>query len=352
MVQLNLSVGDSLHERENLYDCLESEVKFDDAYVLGDEIAAGSFGTVYYTHHVSESDNDDKKQFAVKVIERDAAGEADTEAIHESTIMLELRTVANIIQLKDFYMDRDNLYIVQDLAMGGDVFDRLAMKDIYTEKEARDLCEHLIATVGYMHDQKILHRDLKPENLLLQSMDDDANILLCDFGMAGRLPENIDDGFQTMVGTPAYVAPEIINGDVYREKVDVWAVGCIIYVLLSGYLPFGDSEDPDVLERIAGHDYDFEEEQWDCVSGSARKLISSLLEPDVNDRPTLSEALKSRWFKKCGKKMGGVKLQKSLTKIKKIVRHRKLRTVITAVKFSNRMLMGVNTDTLKEKIGV
>jgi len=336
MGKLHLQPGESLHEKEDLRDCLNSKIEFNEAYILGEEIAAGSFGTVYYTHHVSTADHDLKKQYAVKIIER-SGGKNDEEAIHESSIMRDLRNVPNVIQLQDFYMDKKNLYIVQDLALGGDVFDRLALKDTYTEKDARNLCSNLITTIGYIHRSEIIHRDLKPENLLLKALDDDESILVCDFGLAARLPSNKEEGFTSMCGTAAYTAPEIINGPAYREKVDIWAVGCIMFVLLGGYLPFGDSEDGDIFDRILNGDFDFKDEQWDFVSGSAKKLIEKLLEPEADDRITISEALSSRWFKKCPRMLSKVSLGGSLRKIKGIVRKRKLRGVVDVVIATKRL---------------
>jgi len=329
-------VGDTL--RDNNFEdvsAIPNDVFFADSYVLGDEINAGSFGVVYFTHHVT---SEDKEQYAVKIIERDDEGSAEIEAIHESRIMHLLKGVPNVIQLQDFYMDGESLYIVQDLAMGGDVFDRLAKRETYTEKDARGLSIMLLKTVGNIHRRQIVHRDLKPENLLLQTKEDDSTILLCDFGLAKELPEDKEEGFTTMCGTPAYTAPEIIAGeDQYRENVDLWAVGVIIYALLGGSLPFGDDSDPDLFDRIEDGDYDYDDESWDFVSGSAKKVITNLLKHNPKKRWTVTDTLQSKWCKKDPNELKGIKLQKSLKGIRRMVMRRKLKAAAKCVSLSTNL---------------
>jgi len=346
--KLHLKPGESLQGKqgiEDLYDCLHSEIAFSDAYVLGGKIAEGKFGIVYYTHHVSSSDcfddDDHKGQYAVKVIERGYNGKNDEDVIHEVNIMRKLRNAPTVIKLIDFYMDNGKLYIVQCLALGGDVFDRLSMREQYTEETARSLCLSLIHTIGYVHHRKIVHRDLKIENLLLKTEEDDDKIVLCDFGLAVTLPKDKEKGFETRIGTPAYYAPEIILGNLYREGVDIWAVGCIVYALLGGYLPFGgdiepEDGEPDLFERITRNDYNFEEKSWNGVSGSAKNLIDELLVHDPCKRSTIVQALKSPWFK--SPDLDRISIHDSLTKIRGFVRRRKLKSAANAIVISNRFL--------------
>jgi serine/threonine protein kinase len=174
----------------------------------------------------------------VKVIDRSKLKEKDDKAtFREIGIMKDLTDVDNIVKLIDVYIVPEFFHIVQVYAQGGDVFDRLAKRVSYTEKDSRDLGVILLQTMEALHGRKIVHRDLKPENLLLKTSMNDTSILLADFGFAKYVPE---DGLKTRCGTPAFVAPEILVGNRYNTQVDMWSCGCLLYMLIGGYPPFQD----------------------------------------------------------------------------------------------------------------
>ena len=168
---------------------------FETDYKLEDKLRSGSYGTVYTTRHKTSN-----LEFAVKVIDRTKLKEKDDKAtFREIGIMKDLVDVSNVVHVVDIYIGKNFFYIVQDYARGGDVFDRLAKRVSYTEKDARDLGVILLETMQTMHQRKIVHRDMKPENLLLKSTMDDTSILLADFGFAKYVPEG---GLKTRCGTP------------------------------------------------------------------------------------------------------------------------------------------------------
>jgi len=212
-------------------------------------------------------------------------------------------------------MDDERIYIVQELAKGGDVLDRLTKRETYTEHDVRELAFLLLKTMQTLHGRQIVHRDLKPENLLLKDELDDTQILLCDFGYATFLPPSEpspepssitsegEDGdyrsnyyLSSFVGSSPYMAPEIVVGKNYREEVDMWSVGCILYMLLSGNPPFGEEDDSFLFDRIQQSDYEFHHECWENITANAKCLISNLLTVDQKDRWTASKALQSNWF--------------------------------------------------------
>jgi len=289
MIETRYQVGDSLAIEPA--GCLK--VPVDDVYAIGDKINAGAFSTVYKAYHLSNPD----VTFAVKVLYQDTE---DDEAIvlREVSIMRDLKNVPNVIQLTDFYMYNRDMYIFQSYAEGGDVLDRLTEKMTYEEKAAREISRNLFTTIQSIHQRNIVHRDLKFENILLKDKNDDTQIMLCDFGCAIALPEH--GGLRTLCGTPAYTAPEIVLGQEYGKEVDMWSLGCIIYSLLSGSLPFGsdDIDECALYERACKADYDFDEEVWDFVSGSVKNLISNLLHLDTNQRLTADQALGCTWITK------------------------------------------------------
>jgi len=310
--------GDSLAFKS--LDC-SSKIPFGNIYILEEEINSGSFGVVYQAHH---STYNTAEVLAVKVQDKiDADGE--NAIIREVSLLRKLRDVPNIIKLIDFYMDEDKMYIVQKLARGGDVLERLAKRETYTENDVRTLVRTLLTTIQSLHSRNIVHRDLKPENLLLEDEFDDTQILLCDFGYATFLPSIEEAGLSSFVGSSEYMAPEIVMGNKYREEVDMWSIGCILYMLLSGNLPFGDEDDSCLFDRILHSDYEFDNECWGNTSTNAKNLISNLLVVHQKERWTVSEALQSNWFTKSSASLlQKVNLRPSLVRMKSIRNFRQI----------------------------
>jgi calcium/calmodulin-dependent protein kinase I len=201
----------------------------------------------------------------------------------------------NIIELKDLYETPKELYIVTDLANGGELFDRIVEKGSYTEKDASRTVKELIGAIEYFHGMGIVHRDLKPENLLLLNKTEGSPIIISDFGLSRSSPT--DDFLKTTCGTPAYVAPEVLKRTGHGKPVDVWAMGVITYVLLCGYTPFWGETQTDLFDAILNNEYEFEEEYWGHVSDQAKEFIRYLLEADPHKRPTASEVMKHEWLK-------------------------------------------------------
>ena len=159
---------------------------FDSLYRLDQRLRSGSFGTVYECQHINYPD----QIYAVKVIDRTKLKPKDDKAIFtEVATLRELHPVQNVIKIIDFFVEPDKLYMVQMLARGGDVFDRLTARTKYNEMDARSLAVTLIQTMAQIHERGIVHRDLKPENLLLREEENDTGILVADFGFAKRCPK-------------------------------------------------------------------------------------------------------------------------------------------------------------------
>ena len=197
---------------------------FEDDYNLVEKVRSGSYGVVWTTKHKVT-----KEEYAVKVIDRTKLKKKDDDGtFREIGIMKDLKDVKNIVRLVDIYIDPKTFHVVQIFAKGGDVFDRLAERTCYTEKDARDLGICLLKTMKELHQRKICHRDMKPENLLLRNRIDDSDILIADFGFAKYVPE---EGLKTRCGTPAFVAPEILVGNRYNQQVDMWSCGCLLYMV-------------------------------------------------------------------------------------------------------------------------
>lgn len=138
-----------------------------------------------------------------------------------------------IINIIDFYPSPTKYHIVMELARGGDVFDRLAKRKVYTEKHARDLARRMLESIQFLHSRGIAHRDIKPENLLLMDVESDTQLKLADFGFARRYDmDKPGESMKTKCGTPAFVPPELVLGRKYGPKCDVWSAGCTLFMLL------------------------------------------------------------------------------------------------------------------------
>ena len=191
-------------------------------------------------------------------------------------------------------------HLVMELASGGELFARLVEHGAYSEKVAAQVVAQVASAVYHMHSCGVCHRDIKPENVVLMSKDDETCVKLIDFGAAVVLEEDEQVISGGRVGTWTYWAPEQANeATPYDTAVDMWSVGVLLYIMLSGRHPFErPGSDPDeVLERILKADYTFDTHEWRSVSGRARKLVSQLMNPDPERRMSSTQLLSHSWVR-------------------------------------------------------
>lgn len=202
----------------------------------------------------------------------------------------------NILTLVDYFETMNNLYLVTELALGGELFDRICRKGSYYESDAADLIRAVLSAVAYLHDHGIVHRDLKPENLLFRTPEDNADLLIADFGLSRIMDEEQFHVLTTTCGTPGYMAPEIFKKSGHGKPVDIWAIGVITYFLLCGYTPFDRDSNLEEMQAILAADYSFTPvEYWRGVSQAARDFINRCLTIDPNKRMTAHAALQHPW---------------------------------------------------------
>ncbi|KAI9003085.1 kinase-like domain-containing protein [Gaertneriomyces semiglobifer] len=265
---------------------------FNEKYTLGKTLGTGSFATVRECTRIS-----DGTKFAVKIIDKGPLkGKIDV-LVNEIRLLKRIQH-SNIIRLFDLDETRTHLYLVTELATGGELFDRILAQGSYTEMDASVLVKQLLDAVHYLHNEGIVHRDLKPENLLFRNPDEDADLMLTDFGLSKMVKE--DEFLKTTCGTPHYVAPEILRQKGYGKPVDMWAIGVITYVLLCGYTPFWagkDNSNAVLFKAILDCDYQFDEEYWSEISETAKDFIRKLLIVDPTHRMTAAQALEHPWLK-------------------------------------------------------
>ncbi|VDP07670.1 unnamed protein product [Soboliphyme baturini] len=201
-----------------------------------------------------------------------------------------------VVQLIEVFCTSSRVYVILELASGGELYDRITKKGTFTEDEAAYTVCMLLQGVSYLHSVGVTHRDLKPENLLYSSQEKNAKILITDFGLAHLQKPGEEDQMTDPCGTPEYIAPEILTRLPYTNKVDMWAVGVITYILLSGVMPFDDENRTALYRQILKGRYYFYPEFWSNVSEEAMQFVSTLLCVDADQRPTSEKALKHHWF--------------------------------------------------------
>ncbi|XP_058806523.1 serine/threonine-protein kinase GD17699-like [Phymastichus coffea] len=264
-------------------------------YSIGHIIGDGNFAVVRQCSHKTSG-----TCYALKIIDKYKCQGKEAMLLREVTILRQV-SHPNIISLIEDQETNDHLFLVMELMKGGDLFDAIARVTKFSEHDASVMISHLCYALAYLHSQQIVHRDVKPENLLVQIHNDRIRCLkLGDFGLA----QIVHEPLYTICGTPTYVAPEILAEIGYGLKIDVWAAGVILYILLCGFPPFvaTDNKQEKLFERILCGQYEFRSPYWDRISQGAKELISNMLQTqpelrfsaeDVLDHPWLSDAIQS-----------------------------------------------------------
>jgi len=309
----------------------KSGKRFEELYRLKGVLGTGAFSTVRVGYHRSNKE----KTYAVKCVNRKKLTAEDEAALLDEVAILKEMKHMHIIRLYDFFKESSTYYLVMEEMDGGELFDRIVAKAYYNEKEARDTCMIVLEAVRYMHENNVAHRDLKPENLLLVSKSDDSEVKIADFGFAKKVYAECT--LSTQCGTPGYVAPEILQGDKYDQRADMWSVGVILYILLGGYPPFIENTQRELFRKIKRGDYEFHEEYWGTVSKDARELIRSLLTVKPSDRLSADEALENKWIRGDADSLAKKGLDKNLQSLKRFNAKRKFKAAVSTVVAVNKL---------------
>lgn len=257
------------------------------------EIGHGHYGVVRKC-----MDRKTKEWFAIKSIRKSKVNKI--EVLKREIDILKEVNHPNIIRLIEVHEDTKYLHLITELCTGGELFDRIIAKTQspeghFSEKDAANLIRCIFDAIAYCHDEKqIVHRDLKPENFLFASNADDAPVKIIDFGLS-RHEVNPGSLMKTKVGTPYYVAPEVLKRK-YNKSCDIWSIGVITYILLCGYPPFYGDSDNQIFDSVRAGKFDFPSPEWDSVSDDAKDFICALLKKNPSDRLTASQALQHSWI--------------------------------------------------------
>ncbi|XP_043391002.1 death-associated protein kinase 2 isoform X7 [Chelonia mydas] len=184
---------------------------------------------------------------------------------------------------------------------GGELFDFIAEKETLMEAEAIEFLQQILQAVAYMHGRHIAHFDLKPENIMLLEKDvPNPKIKIIDFGLAQKLEDGVT--FKSLCGTPQYVAPEVINYEPLSSATDMWSIGVITYILLSGMSPFQGETDAETLSNVVAGNYEFEEKYFSETTDMAKDFIQQLLVKEPGSRMSAAESLVHPWIKPLSRK--------------------------------------------------
>ncbi|KAG5628627.1 hypothetical protein H5410_000344 [Solanum commersonii] len=284
---------------------------------LGRKLGQGQFGTTYLC-----VDKVHGKELACKSIaKRKLNTEEDVEDVRrEIQIMHHLAGHPSVVQIVGAYEDAVEVHVVMELCAGGELFDRILQRGHYSEKKAAELARVIVGVVEACHSMGVMHRDLKPENFLFINQDEDSPLKTIDFGLSvffkpGSPLENIfllkcsvplGEIFTDVVGSPYYVAPEVLRKH-YGLECDIWSAGVIIYILLSGVPPFWEETEQGIFEQVLKGELDFVSEPWPSISESAKDLVRKMLVRDPKKRLTAHEVLCHPWVR-----VGGVAPDKPL----------------------------------------
>jgi len=277
--------------------------KISELYDVKEELGKGAFSIVHKGVHRGSG-----LEVAIKVIQLSCLSEAERERqerILENEIKIMQRIIShcedttNLIEIKDVVREESRLAIVMEILRGKELFDRIVARQRYTEQDAAFLMNKIIKAVRTLHRAQIIHRDLKPENLVFAGDEEEAEIKITDFGLS--LNKEGRDVHSSVVGTPNYVAPEVVaikpRGPFYSEQCDMWSCGVILYILLVGYPPFYHEDVKQLFRQIRAGKYEFHFEQWKHCSNEAKDLVSKMLVVDPRRRLTTDQVLAHPWMR-------------------------------------------------------
>eukprot|EP00968_Pinguiococcus_pyrenoidosus_P017557 scaffold1748_cov258-Pinguiococcus_pyrenoidosus.AAC.9 len=211
----------------------------------------------------------------------------------------------------------------------------LAMQRHYTEDDAREAVVTIIETLAYLHSRGVVHRDIKPEALVLAQQYDDRSLTITEFGSSRRL----GGGQATQLkGTPNYVAPEMLRRQPYGTAVDMWSIGCVVFIMLGGYMPFYDRSARDLVRKVLSAEYEFHPDYFGHVSDEAKDFVSKLLVIDPEERLTAEQALQHPWLIQEKSVLTRRGLDKSIAVIKLFNARRKFRAAVHAAVATGRLV--------------
>uniref|UniRef100_A0A6Q2YH88 non-specific serine/threonine protein kinase n=1 Tax=Esox lucius TaxID=8010 RepID=A0A6Q2YH88_ESOLU len=290
--------------------------RFDDVYRLQAEVLGeGAYARVQTCVNLITN-----KEYAVKIIEK-RPGHSRSRVFREVEMLYQCQGHRNILELVEFFEEEDKFYLVFEMLRGGSVLAHIHRRRHFSEQEACVVVQDIASALDFLHNKGMAHRDLKPENILCEHVDKISPVKICDFDLGSGIKLNSDSSpistpeLLTPCGSAEYMAPEVVEAfseeaTNYDKRCDLWSLGVILYIMLSGYPPFVGHCGSDcgwdmgkpchtcqnmLFESIQEGKYEFPEKDWANISSSAKDLISKLLVRDAKNRLSAGQVLQHPW---------------------------------------------------------
>ncbi|KAG9148601.1 hypothetical protein Leryth_017364 [Lithospermum erythrorhizon] len=201
----------------------------------------------------------------------------------------------NVIHLYDVCEDSDGVHLILEHCSGGELFDKIVSQDRYSEVAAANVIRQISQGLKALHKASIVHRDLKPENCLFLNKQESSPLKIMDFGLSSVVEDDFSHPVVGLFGSVDYVSPEALSRQKITTKTDIWSLGVILYILLSGYPPFFAPSNQQKQQMIMSGHFSFYEATWKNISSSAKQLISDLLKVNPEMRPSAEQILEHPW---------------------------------------------------------
>ncbi|XP_036831097.1 peripheral plasma membrane protein CASK isoform X13 [Oncorhynchus mykiss] len=314
----------------------DDDVLFEDVYELCEVIGKGPFSVVRRCIN-----RDAGQQFAVKIVDVaqfTSSPGLSTEDLKREASICHMLKHPHIVELVETYSSDGMLYMVFEFMDGADLcFEIVKRADagfVYSEAVASHYMRQILEALRYCHDNNVIHRDVKPHCVLLASKENSAPVKLGGFGVAIQLGESglVAGG---RVGTPHFMAPEVVKREPYGKPVDVWGCGVILFILLSGCLPFYGTKER-LFEAICRGKYKLNPRHWGHISESAKDLVRRMLMLDPAERITVYEALNHPWLKERDRYAYKIHLLETVEQLRKFNARRKLKGAVLAAVSSHK----------------
>ncbi|XP_051950031.1 MAP kinase-interacting serine/threonine-protein kinase 2-like [Xyrauchen texanus] len=290
--------------------------RFEDVYKLQDDVLGeGAYARVQTC--ISQITN---KEYAVKIIEK-RPGHSRSRVFREVEMLYQCQGHRNILELVEFFEEEDKFYLVFEKLRGGSVLAHIHKRRYFSEQEASIVVQDIASALDFLHNKGMAHRDLKPENILCEYEHRICPVKICDFDLGSGIKLNSDSSpistpeLLTPCGSAEYMAPEVVEAfneeaTIYDKRCDLWSLGVILYIMLSGYPPFVGHCGSDcgwesgescqtcqntLFESIQEGKYEFPEKDWAHISYRAKDLISKLLVRDAKKRLSAAQVLQHPW---------------------------------------------------------
>ena len=267
-------------------------LNFFDYYEMLDDLGEGIFGSVKLG-----VEKKTKERVAIKIIKKNKTKPSDIELVRTEIDVMKLCHHPNVVHLLDHFENAEDIFMVMEYIRGGRLTDYMKEKKFnFTEKRAAEIIYQIALGVKYLHKYGIIHRDLKPDNIMLTEASDKGQIKIMDFGLSKILgkKEKTVDGF----GTLTFVSPEVLIRKPYNKEIDIWSIGVILYLILSGDLPFDDEDDDEqkIAKSIVFNEVEFPQKKFGNRSKEVINLIKRCLTKEPKNRIKIDEIIKSDWI--------------------------------------------------------